>query len=826
MKKHFTYLTLSLLFTVGKSLAQVYTPVATTGYTLDAVAETTTAAGHTGNAIDGSDYVLYSNAYGQLYSTAATGLPNNGLITATNRSYQLQSYTGPNMLYIPLALKDSLTLTNPQPYLNLSLLGFATEGTGTMSITVRFTDNSTQVFSSLSLGDWFSTGTSVLAGFDRCGRTSGTPGYSTGNPRLFATDLAIACANQGKSVQRIIIKNNSGNGRICMMAVSAASPAYAVTSNAYAICNPGTATISATGFSTYTWQPVGTFTGATTSTIAVSPTSSTTYTLDGVNASSCPGHTVITIDASSTVPTLTFGGTTSTVCLGASATASASGAATYTWSNGVSNGGTFIPAATAAYTVTGGNGCGTSTAAVTITVTPLPVTATTANTLICAGSAATLTAGGATSYIWSPSNVTTTTSIVSPTASSVYTVSGSIAGGCHGSTTISLTTKAVPSITVSATATAICNGGVANLTALGNADTYTWNPGGFVGASYSFTPGVSGLYSVTGTNSLNCTSTVPQLIIIVQNPTITVSVSDPVICIGSTSTLTASGAATYQWNGVIAGSVNAVSPTSGTIYNVIGTSTANCVSDPIQVNVDVFDPTISVSSNTAICPGKAANLSVTGANSYLWSTGSINQIVNVSPTVTTVYSVTGSVDNGSGLVCDVTSSVTVTVNSNPTITAMSTSTNVCKGRTATLTADGAGATGTYTWTGGSSQVTSASTTVAPISNQSYTVTGTDANGCKSKTSISIVVSPCTGIANNTANSASLLIYPNPSTGDFTIKTDQTITLQIVNELGQHVRTITLNSGVSEETVNLSSGIYFISGSNENGTVKQKIVITK
>lgn len=76
--------------------------------------------------------------------------------------------------------------------------------------------------------------------------------------------------------------------------------------------------------------------------------------------------------------------TNATVCAGTSVTLTGSGAASYTWSGGVTNGVAFVPTTTATYSVTGtgGNGC-TNTATKTITVRP---TASGTQTLaVCAG---------------------------------------------------------------------------------------------------------------------------------------------------------------------------------------------------------------------------------------------------------------------------------------------------------------------------------------------------------------------------------------------------------------------------------------------------------
>ena len=88
--------------------------------------------------------------------------------------------------------------------------------------------------------------------------------------------------------------------------------------------------------------------------------------------------------------------------MGGTAILSGSGAATYTWSGGVTNGVAFTPTVTSTYTVTGTNSAGcTGTDQVTINVTPGPVAAITGAAPTCLGSQVTLTASpmGAT-YLW------------------------------------------------------------------------------------------------------------------------------------------------------------------------------------------------------------------------------------------------------------------------------------------------------------------------------------------------------------------------------------------------------------------------------------------
>lgn len=67
------------------------------------------------------------------------------------------------------------------------------------------------------------------------------------------------------------------------------NPTLAVVSNSTLICSGQTATLSVSGANTYSWN-----TGATTASISISPTITTTYSIQGINTSSCMNTATIT----------------------------------------------------------------------------------------------------------------------------------------------------------------------------------------------------------------------------------------------------------------------------------------------------------------------------------------------------------------------------------------------------------------------------------------------------------------------------------------------------------------------------------------------------
>jgi hypothetical protein len=130
-------------------------------------------------------------------------------------------------------------------------------------------------------------------------------------------------------------------------------------------------------------------------------------------------------------------------------------------------------------------------------------------------------------------------------------------------------------------------------------------------------------------------------------------------CQGGSVTLTASPGTSYLWsNGATTQSITVTS--SGT-YNVTinGAGAASCVngnqtctncnSTTASTTVTVLpNQTVSIQSSASnpICSGETVTLTAQGATTYAWNTGATNSEIQVSPTLTTSYSVTGTGANG------------------------------------------------------------------------------------------------------------------------------------------------------------------------------------
>jgi hypothetical protein len=209
------------------------------------------------------------------------------------------------------------------------------------------------------------------------------------------------------------------------------NPSPTVNATSASICVGSNTTITASGATTYSWN-----TGATTAAISVTPALTTVYTVTGTTGT-CKNTVTTTVTVNAT-PTVVVN--SATVCNGVSATLTASGATTYSWNTSAT---TAIinpsPASTTVYTVTGANGVCSNNKTATVTVIPSPtINATANNSLICQGQQVVLNATGANSYTWQPLSVSGSSVSDTPSASQVYTVSGTAANGCVGNSTISV----------------------------------------------------------------------------------------------------------------------------------------------------------------------------------------------------------------------------------------------------------------------------------------------------------------------------------------------------------------------------------------------------
>jgi aspartate 1-decarboxylase len=478
-----------------------------------------------------------------------------------------------------------------------------------------------------------------------------------------------------------------------------------VSVNSGTICSGNSFSIIPSGANTYTIQ------GGITN---VSPLTNSTYTVKGTATNGCISINTATSNLTvNTTPTVSVNN--GTICSGNSFSIIPSGANTYTIQGGNTN---VSPLTNSTYTVKGTatNGCvsvNTATSNLTVNTTP---TVSVNNGTICTGNSFSIIPSGASTYTIQGGNTN-----VSPSINSTYTINGTSAEGCISANTATANLIVNTTPTVSVNSGTICSGNSFSILPSG-ANTYT-----IQGGSTYVSPLTNSTYTVNGTATNGCISINTATSNLTVNTTPTVSVNNGTICSGSSFSIIPSGANTYTIQG---GNTN-VSPLTNSTYTVKGTATNGCVSvNTATSNLTVnITPTITVSDGL-ICAGQSYSITPNGADTYTFSSGSNI----VSPNITTTYSISGT--SSLGCLASNTTICTITVVATPTITVNNGA--ICFGQTFSIVPSGAA---TYTYSNGSS-------TVAPITNSTYSVTGSVAPGClATNTAIcSVTVNPLPTIA--------------------------------------------------------------------------------
>lgn len=288
------------------------------------------------------------------------------------------------------------------------------------------------------------------------------------------------------------------------------------------------------------------------------------------------------------------------------------------------------------------------------------------------------------------------------------------------------------------------------------------------------------------------------------------------ICSGNSANLQVNGSfQDVAWsNGSTGNSILVNTP--GTYY--VGVR-QGCVVGWDSVSVNTLSMSLP-SASVSACEGMPQNLSINGnALGYTWTPGPLNGAsVTVTPLSSTIYTITGAGIN----TCIVSSTLSMIVHPGPTINVTSSSSLACVGDEVILQATGAD---TFTWSSGSSAST---TSVYPVANTDYTVTGSNSAGCQATFTLTQLVADCAGIAETSPANTSLLVYPNPGTGTVYIKSTADIHCTLHNELGQVLQVLELNANNQRQLIisDLAPGIYFLSESSARANLHHKIIVQK
>ncbi|MEI8136630.1 MAG: gliding motility-associated C-terminal domain-containing protein, partial [Bacteroidota bacterium] len=453
-------------------------------------------------------------------------------------------------------------------------------------------------------------------------------------------------------------------------------PTVSIGAPTITICSGQTATLVASGATSYTWLPSG-----SNGTVLNTPLSSpSTFTLIGSNGL-CQSTATLSLSPSPN-PTVSAIASPTTICAGSNLTLTASGAITYSWNPIAANGSLVIttPTINTTYTVIGTDAVGCiGQTTVDITVSPVPtLTAAATATSICIGTTVTLIASGSGTYTWNPTGLTTATITDTPTITTTYTVSSANAFGCTGTSTVTVVVNSIPSLTVSPLNTTVCSGYATTLTASG-ATTYTWLPSGNTTSATVETPTVNTTYTVIGANGV-CSSSFTVYVFVTPLPAnVTATASGSITCAAPTVTLTGSSTSTnvsYVWAGPFSYTSTVQAPTvnvQGTYtFSVIDNNTGCIATVTLNVPTDSSIPSVTATTSGSItCANSSVTINATTTStnvSYSWSGPA--SFTSTSQTFTStqfgVYTVTVTDLTST---CSSTAIVSVGIHTNVTVTA-------------------------------------------------------------------------------------------------------------------------------------------------------------
>ncbi len=526
------------------------------------------------------------------------------------------------------------------------------------------------------------------------------------------------------------------------------------------LCNGESTVLQGTGADSYAWDN-GLGIG---NNFNVSPTVTTTYEVTGTDANGCSNTDEVEITVNP-LPTATIAGTTAICDNDPSPDVTitgANGTAPYTYTYNINGGADIVvvsvgndavisvpnsPSGTYTYNLVSvedasATNCSQSqVGSATITINPNPTPSITGDVDYCEGFTATISADAVyTTYDWSTGDNTQSIDVTAADNPITLTVTNGF--GCSGTSVAYNVTENPTPIVDAGNDVTICLGDETTLTASG-ATTYSWDNGLGAGNNFDVSPVVNTIYTVTGTDANGCVGTDDMEVTVNDPPTANIT-GTATICVNDVSpevTFTgANGTApyifTYTINGgtdltVSSGAGNDAvvvvpnNPAGTYVYDLVHveeSSANNCGQDQVgSVTITINpNPTPSITGDVDYCEGFTATISADAVyTTYDWSTGDNTQSIDVTAADNPI---TLTVTNGFG--CSGTSA-TYNVTENPTpIVDAGNDVTICIGAETTLSASGAV---NYSWDNGLGVGNNFD--VSPLVNTTYTVVGTDANGC-------------------------------------------------------------------------------------------------
>jgi Leucine-rich repeat (LRR) protein len=429
-----------------------------------------------------------------------------------------------------------------------------------------------------------------------------------------------------------------------------------VISGPTALCGSSSVLTANAGFVQYIWSN-----NATTANISV--TQPGTYAVTVTDANGCTGTNSQSINGTVPAPTPVISGPTA-LCGSSSVLAANAGFVQYIWSNNANTANlTVTQPGTYTVTVTDANGCtGTDSQSISGTV-PAPAPVISGPTALC-GSSSVLTANaGFTQYIWSNNATTANLTVTQP---GTYTVTVTDANGCTGTNSVEMTAGApfTTGINVSGD-TLFCPGGSVALNGIvppGGTAQWLFNGVPIPNAtSANWTADTTGVYTLLvekdgcAAQSTPVQTTLLAAAVISLDEVLAAQCGAAVGAIQLTVSNT-SGNVTYQWsNNANTRNINGL---AAGVYTVTVTNGNACTTVWEQEITGTAAPQPELVGETLLKPGDKIVLGTTETYAaYLWSTGDVTSVLEVSTPGTYELTVTNADGCTGTLIAEVTSNL-------------------------------------------------------------------------------------------------------------------------------------------------------------------------
>ncbi len=421
---------------------------------------------------------------------------------------------------------------------------------------------------------------------------------SAGGAKLYlwntgATTSSIKVAPTVTTTYTLGVSDGGCNKDTTIQVVVLPTPLAKLIAKPDTICPKDSVLLIASGGGTYKWN-----TGKTNDSIWVKPLINTTYTIhvsNGVCADSAVIQVHVTTPGSSSVKMAK-----DSICPFDADTLVATGGTVYKWSTGATTSSIIVsPGTTTTYTLISTVTCSIDTIKQKVVVTPLPVPVIKGRLAVCKGQGDTINISGGTTYLWSNGSTKTYYILKNIYADSTITVQ-LFNGRCYRDTTIHITIKTPPYVTVNPPALA-CAGSPVLLQVSDTGTgpfTYLWRPGNRTTDTITVYDSAKTTYTVYVSNG--CTSS-KVTTVTPDSPPLS-ACCDAQIIKGSDTTISAYGKGIIKYTWTDSSTLVCLdpplckdmkaTPTVTTTYTVVGMDSLGCEVErfvTIVVDIPCFD---------------------------------------------------------------------------------------------------------------------------------------------------------------------------------------------------------------------------------------------